>query len=55
MNKYLTEAVGNYPNCAELAKKQNFNYIISATIKKNRNRVGNYKSVKQIWENEKIR
>jgi len=53
VNKYLTEAVGNYPNCAELAKKQNFDYIISATIKKNRNRVGNYKSVKQIWENEK--
>ncbi len=53
VNKYLNEAVGNYPNCAELAKKQNFDYIISATIKKNRNRVGNYKSVKQIWENEK--
>lgn len=53
VNKYLTEAVGNYPNCTELAKKQNFDYIISATIKKNRNRVGNYKSVKQIWENEK--
>lgn len=53
VNKYLTEAVGNYPNCVELAKKQNFDYIISATIKKNRNRVGNYKSVKQIWENEK--
>ena len=36
-----------------IGKKQNFDYIISATIKKNRNRVGNYKSVKQIWENEK--
>ena len=36
-----------------MAKKQNFDYIISATIKKNRNKLGNYKSVKQIWENEK--
>ncbi len=53
VNKYLSEAMGNYPDCVELAKKQNFENIISATIKKNRNKMGNYKSVKQIWENEK--
>lgn len=35
-------------------KKQDFNNIISATIKKNRNRLGTYKSVRQIWENEKL-
>ena len=33
--------------------KQNFDYIISATIKKNRNKLGDYKSVTKIWENEK--
>lgn len=53
VNKYLSEAARDYPECIELAKKQNFDYIISATIKKNRNKLGNYKSVKQIWENEK--
>ena len=54
VNKYLSEATGDYPACIELAKKQDFNNIISATIKKNRNRLGTYKSVRQIWENEKL-
>lgn len=54
VNKYLSEATGDYPTCIELAKKQDFNNIISATIKKNRNRLGTYKSVRQIWENEKL-
>lgn len=53
VNKYLSEATGDYPECVELAKKQNFDYIISTTIKRNRNKLGNYKSVRQIWENEK--
>lgn len=53
VNKYLSEATGDYPNCVELAKKQNFDYIISATIKRNRNKLGDYKSVRQIWMNEK--
>lgn len=53
VNKYLSEATGNYPDCVELAQKQNFDFIISATIKKNRNKLGNYNSVRQIWENEK--
>lgn len=53
MNKYLSQATGTYPNCVEVAKKQDFDFIISKTIKKNRHRLGNYSSVKQIWENEK--
>lgn len=53
VNKYLSEATGDYPACIELAKKQDFNNIISTTIKKNRNRLGTYKAVRQIWENEK--
>lgn len=53
VNKYLSEATGDYPACIELAKKQDFNNIISTTIKKNRNRLGTYTSVRQIWENEK--
>lgn len=53
VNKYLSEATGDYPACIELAKKQDFNNIISTTIKKNRNKLGTYTSVRQIWENEK--
>ena len=53
VNKYLSEASDKYPECIELARKQNFDYIISATIKKNRNKLGDYKSVMQIWKNEK--
>lgn len=53
VNKYLSEATGEYPECVELAEKQNFDSIISATIKKNRNKLGVYKSVKQIWETRK--
>ena len=53
VNKYLSEASDKYPECIELARKQNFDYIISATLKKNRNKVGDYKSVMQIWKNEK--
>lgn len=36
-----------------IAQKQDFDYLISNTIKKNRNKVSGYNSVKQIWENEK--
>lgn len=53
VNKYLSKAKGNYPDCVELAKKQDFDYIISKTIKKNRYKLDKYKTVKQIWENEK--
>ncbi len=53
VNKYLSEASGDYPKCLEAARKQDFNFIISKTIKKNRQRLGDYNSVKQIWDNEK--
>lgn len=53
VNKYLSEASGNYPECMEAAKKLNFDVIISKTIKKNRQCLGDYNSVKEIWENEK--
>ena len=53
VNKYLAEATKTYPDGEELAKKQNFDSIISNTIKKNRNKVSMYSSVSQIWSNEK--
>ena len=53
VNKYLSEATDEYPACKALAKKQNFDYVISQTIKDHRGILGDYKSVKQIWENEK--
>lgn len=53
VNKYINEAVGTYPDCVEAARKQNFDFIISKTIKRNRQRLGEYTSVKQIWDNEK--
>ena len=52
VNKYLAEASKSYPECEELAQKQNFESLISNTIKRNRNKVNEYHSVKQIWENE---
>jgi hypothetical protein len=53
VNKYLSEASGEYPECVEAAKKLDFDTIISKTIKNNRQCLGDYSSVKQIWENEK--
>lgn len=53
LNKYLSQAKGDYPECIEAAKKQDFEYLISNTIKKNRKCLGQYSSVKQIWDNEK--
>lgn len=53
INKYIAEATGKYPKCIELANKQKFDKIISKTIKEHRNILGNYKTVSQIWENER--
>lgn len=50
--KYLHEAAKNFPEYAEQIKKQNFDSIISKTIKHNRQALGTYTSVMQIWENE---
>lgn len=53
LNKYLAEATKDFPECNETAKKQDFDSIISKTIKNNRKYLGGYQSVKQIWEQEK--
>ena len=53
LNKYLSQAKGDYPECRDVAQKQDFDFIISATIKKNRQCLGDYSSVMQIWNNEK--
>ncbi|MDE6892917.1 MAG: SIR2 family protein [Lachnospiraceae bacterium] len=53
LNKYLSEAVKDFSECREIALKQDFDGIISKTIKNNRRYLGDYKSVKQIWEQEK--
>ena len=54
LNKYLAEAAKDFPECKEIAKKQDFDSIISKTIKNNRKYLGGYQSVKQIWEQEKF-
>lgn len=53
LNKYLSEASKNFPECREIAKRQDFDSIISKTIKNNRKYLGKYQSVKQIWTQEK--
>ena len=54
LNKYLSEATKDFLECKEIAKKQDFDSIISKTIKNNRKYLGGYQSVKQIWEQEKF-
>lgn len=53
LNKYLSEAKREFPECRQIAEKQNFDAIISKTIKNNRKCLGEYQSVKQIWSHEK--
>ena len=53
LNKYLAEATKDFPKCRETAQKQDFDSIISKTIKSNRKYLGGYQTVKQIWEQEK--
>lgn len=52
LNKYLTEATKEFAECKEIAAKQDFDAIISKTIKDNRKYLGKYQSVKQIWDQE---
>jgi len=54
LNKYLAEATKDFSECKEIAKNQDFDSIISKTIKSNRKYLGGYQSVKQIWEQEKV-
>lgn len=53
LNKYLSEAQRDFPKCEEIARKQDFEAIISKTIKDNRKCLGDYQSVMQIWNQEK--
>lgn len=53
VNKYLSEASKTFIDCEKLAKTLDFDHIISSTIKKNRNCLGEYTSVLQIWNQEK--
>lgn len=53
VNKYLMEATKDFPACKELASQLNFDKIISPSIQKNRKSLGDYTSVKQIWDQEK--
>lgn len=53
LNKYLFEAKKEFPECRHIAEKQDFDAIISKTIKNNRKCLGEYQSVKQIWSREK--
>lgn len=53
LNKYLSEAAKDFPECREIAIKQDFDGIISKTIKNHRRYLGGYQSVRQIWKKEK--
>ena len=52
LNKYLSEAHDEYPECMKAAREQRFDSIISNTIKNGRCR-NKYKSVKEVCEQEK--
>lgn len=54
VNKYLSKVEGSYPDCIELAEKQDFEYMISKSIKDNRKCLGEYTSIKQIWMQENV-
>lgn len=53
IHKYLKLATKPFPDCVDHAKTQVFDKIISNTFKKDRKYLGEYQSVKQIWNNEK--
>ena len=52
VNKYLRNATKEFPEYQKLVKDQDFDSLISNTIKNNRKALGAYISVRQIWENE---
>ena len=54
VNKLLAKANGFYPEAEQVAKKYDFDNIISKTIKKNRKYVKNYNSVLDIWKDDGI-
>lgn len=54
VHRYLAEATRCFPEAEAVARKySSLDSIISASIRNNRHRVGSYRSVKQIWDNER--
>ena len=53
VNKYLKMAKNSYPECNTVAEKYKFDKIISNSFKNNRKYIGEYTSIKQIWNQEK--
>lgn len=53
INKYLHNATKEFLECQKTIENQDFDSLISNTIKNNRRYLGEYTSVQQIWENEK--
>jgi len=53
INKYLKNATKDFPEHKKLIENQDFDSLISNTIKNNRKPLGAYTSIKQIWENER--
>ncbi|MGB4659902.1 MAG: SIR2 family protein [Mobilitalea sp.] len=53
LNKYLKMANKEFPECRATASQNQFDALISNTIKKNRKPLGDYKSVDEIWKREK--
>jgi len=51
--KFLSKTHNVYPEVIKLANKTTFDTIISDSIKNNRNALGKYTSVKEIWKKEK--
>lgn len=52
-NKYLEKAMKDFPEIKKAMQEQDFNSIISKSIREGRKCLGSYASVKQIWEYEK--
>ncbi len=53
IHKYLVGVKRSHPRAIEIAQATTFDSIISNTDKKNRSYLKGYKTVKEIWENEK--
>lgn len=53
VNKYLVLAKNHYPEAEAVAENYTFEKIIPNTFKRNRNILGEYSSVLQIWNQEK--
>ena len=53
VNKYLALSKNDYPDAKAVAEKYPFDQIISKTLKKDRAKLEKYKSVNQVWNQEK--